>query len=305
MNNVSFANVGSGNSAGGHVIDSSSYYDLYLNECTYKSSVELINTDDGKSNVIINGGRYEMTTANFNLFTNKGNLTINDGYFTAVCSSSGTGVIKNEGKLTVNGGEFNSPKGAALSNVGQATLNGGKFLSKSCSKCPIYASGTTNLTHYIYSVYSGGAADSFITINDGVYIEGVHGGLAVTSGGAEINGGSIKTVKCETHAGTSHYALYLAGERGNTAITINGGEFTSLDKVAMFVGNSNDGGLQQDARVFVKGGTFNGGGADKKAVHLDKKNGYLSILGGKFTSDLSDLELGLTPKKQGDYYIVG
>jgi|GEM_PF-926842 hypothetical protein len=305
MNNVSFANVGSGNNAGGHVIESSSYYDLYLNECTYKSSVELINTKDGKSNVIINGGRYEMTTANYNLFTNKGNLTINDGYFTAVCSSSGTGVIKNEGKLTVNGGEFNNPKGAALSNVGQATLNGGKFLSKSCSKCPIYASGTTGLTHYIYSVYSGGAADSFITINDGVYIEGVHGGLAVTSGGAEINGGSIKTVKCETHAGTSHYALYLAGERGNTAITINGGEFTSLDKVAMFVGNSNDGGLQQDARVFVKGGTFNGGGADKKAVHLDKKNGYLSILGGKFTSDLSDLELGLTPKKQGDYYIVG
>ena len=298
---IQLNNIGNATTAGGEAIETSLYHNIVLNECEYSSACVMFKTNE-QSQVTINSGSYEILTRNYNLIENNGKLIINGGTFKGNCDSSNTAVIKNSGNLIVNDGEFISPKGATIFNQGHATLNGGRFISKSCSLCN--KNEATGKTHYVYSIYSGGNNNTFITINEGTYIEGIHGGLAVTSGGAEINGGKIVTVECPTHKTTSHYALYLAGEVAETNIIINGGEFTSFDKVAMYVGNSNDGGNKEHARVTVKDGTFNGGG-DKTAIKVDSSLGYLNVLGGKYSSDISKVaNLNVKTTQNGNYWVV-
>ena len=60
--------------------------------------------------------------------------------------------------------------------------------------------------------------------------------------------GEFKTVACDKHSNGSSafYALYVAGESGEVECNVYGGEFTSISKVAAFVGNSNDGGDKEE-----------------------------------------------------------
>ena len=102
--------------------------------------------------------------------------------------------------------------------------------------------------------------------------------------------GEFKTVACDKHSNGSSafYALYVAGESGEVECNVYGGEFTSISKVAAFVGNSNDGGDKEEALVHIYGGSFISQSDDKEAVHVDEALGGLEIAGGTFSSDVSE-----------------
>lgn len=81
-----------------------------------------------------------------------------------------------------------------------------------------------------------------------VVVTGTQGALSATAGTMEVNGGSYKTVDCAQKHGAVFYALYVAGEAGAVQVVVNDGTFVTEGKqTAVLVGNSNDGGLKEQA----------------------------------------------------------
>ena len=119
----------------------------------------------------------------------------------------------------------------------------------------------------------------------------------------------LKTAACDKHSNGSSafYALYVAGESGEVECNVYGGEFTSISKVAAFVGNSNDGGDKKEALVHIYGGSFISQSDDKEAVHVDEALGGLEIAGGTFSSDVSEYVVEGTEITEGPdgTFIVG
>ncbi len=131
-------------------------------------------------------------------------------------------------------------------------------------------------------------------LDENVSVTGIQGGLSSAGGETYILGGTYTTVLCDTHPTSSHYALYVAGEFENTRAYVMGGTFTAAEKVAMLVGNSNDGGLKEPAWAYIYGGTFTGG-SNAEAIKVDGALGNPSIVGGTYkghsgssVSDVSD-----------------
>lgn len=186
-----------------------------------------------------------------------GTATFNGGDY----SGSMTSIATEAGSsTTITGGKYASGVLSTIENKGEMLITGGEFINTSCSTCnggEMY--GVKN--PYGYTIRNGLNSDSahlVIKPADGseVKVTGTQGGVTTIQGTMEIYGGSFTTVDCPKKHGQAFYALYVAGETGKTSATIYDGVFTSYNRTAVYVGNSGDGGIQEEAVVVIHGGTF-------------------------------------------------
>ena len=193
----------------------------------------------------------------------------------------------------IYGGTYVDKYYPAIENRGNMLITAGNFTNTSCSSC--------DGSRWGYTIRSGQASSTaYLKIQgaaeDSVQVTGVQGGLAVIGGTADIYNGVYQTVRCvnnEQHS-SSYYAGYFTGESYETAVNVYGGSFTSYNKTALQVGNGNpapDSGAGKESTVMIYGGTFTGGDAAKTAITVEDQDnaiGGASILGGSFSSDVSD-----------------
>ena len=233
----------------------------------------------------------------YGAINNFGALTVENGTFRGSVMADGAVVFVRDGsEATINGGLFEGAT-CAVYNASKLTINDGTFRSTSCTE----TTDSAGNKHWAYCVRSEGE----LYFNGGS-VTGVHGGLAIIGGYAEMRGGESQTVGCEHSAvgKYSFYALYIAGEVGMVEAHIYGGTYTSASQVAVLCGNDNtggDGGINAKATAYIHGGTFNGGGADGQALEAGKNTGDPQITGGTFSSDVSTyVPSGLTIQKNDD-----
>ena len=243
-------------------------------------------------------------TGGYGAIDNYGTLTIENGTYTGSVDASGAS-IKNrpDSVLKIQDGTFNGAV-TAVYNAGKTYIYDGTFDCRSCSSCNSSSWGYTIQSHQD----SEESAKPELYFYNGTVI-GVQGAFSTSAGYSEVRDGEFKTVACDKHSNGSSafYALYVAGESGEVECNVYGGEFTSISKVAAFVGNSNDGGDKKEALVHIYGGSFISQSDDKEAVHVDEALGGLEIAGGTFSSDVSEYVVEGTEITEGPdgTFIVG
>lgn len=263
---------------------------------------------DFKGRFIVNEGNLTVTgngimdasaskESGFGAINNKGTLTIQNGTYRGAIYASGS-VIRNTGKdasLTVENGTFEGAT-SAIYNEGTAVLKDGIYKGETCSQC--------NAQIWSYTIRNA-TESAKMTIDGGTYT-GVQGAVSSSVGYLEINGGTMKSVKCKKNSEhtATFYALYAAGEQGKVKCVINGGHFETEGKVAtVLVGNDNDGGIKEEATVIIRGGTFVAP-EDVPALKGAEKTGDPQILGGTFTSDISKyLPSGMEQDENGQVIV--
>lgn len=199
-----------------------------------------------------------------------GVMTIESGKIEA-CDTNGGACIWNEGTLTINGGTFKTthvgsssdPYGVGcLNNGGTALITGGNF------------EGANKRT---YAIISTGKIAITPANDKAVNVAGAHGGLAIDSGTAVVNGGS--------YSSTEYYGLYVSNDGVGTdprkaAVTVNGGSFTGPN-YSVWIGSDYNNPV--NSTIEINGGTFN------KPLNAQEctRDGAISIKGGTFSSDPS------------------
>lgn len=230
--------------------------------------------------VITGNGRIDASIAKqggYGAIDNYGTMTIENGHFTGAVDANGA-TVRNRGdaQLTIEGGTFDGGT-SILYNEGIATVHDGSFIGSSCSSC--------NRSAWAYSIQShqaSGAAQPQLYFYDGTVI-GVQGAFSTSAGYSEIHDGHFETVACPTHGFTSSfYPLYIAGESGEVKTNVYGGEFKAAYRYAAYIGNSNDGGIKEDAIANFLGGTFISGTGVQDTVHVDQALGGLTVMGGTY-----------------------
>ena len=215
---------------------------------------------------------------------NYGTLTIENGTYKGHVCADGAAVYNREGgTATINGGYFEGCR--AVNNAGMMTINNGTFYTTSCN---LTEDSNGNKNHWSYCVGSTGT----LYFYDGT-VTGVQGGLAVYDGYAEVYGGTFETVACD-HAKdgrVSFYPLYVAGEEGEVEAHIYGGSYTAAYRYAVYCGNDNDGGIKEQATLYIHDGSFVGGYNVQAAVFQAEYTGNPSITGGTFQYKDSDQKI--------------
>lgn len=267
------------------------------------SGVSTITIPEGKKIVLdLNGKKIETSTKpndstrHYYAIDNYGELTIND-------SSNGTGSIiargienLDNGKMTINGGTFYSIDnngGASVWNEADLLINGGKFKtiyvgssSDSVGVGCLNNQGTAIITGGIfddvnkrtYAIISTG--DILISPENGkeVIVNGAHGGLAIDSGTAIVNGGE--------YSSTDYYGLYVSNDGVGldpmtAAVTVNGGTYNGKIYSVWIGSDYND---PVNSTIEINGGEF------KKPLNAQEctREGAIVIKGGTHLSDPSD-----------------
>lgn len=267
------------------------------------SGVSTITIPEGKKIVLdLNGKKIETSTKpndstrHYYAIDNYGELTIND-------SSNGTGSIiargienLNNGKMTINGGTFYSIDnngGASVWNEADLLINGGKFKtiyvgssSDSVGVGCLNNQGTAIITGGIfddvnkrtYAIISTG--DILISPENGkeVIVNGAHGGLAIDSGTAIVNGGE--------YSSTDYYGLYVSNDGFGldpmtAVVTVNGGTYNGKIYSVWIGSDYND---PVNSTIEINGGEF------KKPLNAQQctREGAIVIKGGTHLSDPSD-----------------
>lgn len=278
-----------------------------------------IGFSDSSKNLIVNNGTLTITgdgtfdateaTSYKGFINNYGTLTVENGTF-QIADKAMTVHLRNQdgGKAVINGGTFSggativrSFKGSnttitggsftnsvypAVDVNGETLITGGIFTNTSCSRC--------DSQNWGYTVRSGvdNDPDAKLTITPSsegsVVVTGTQGALSATAGTMEVNGGSYKTVDCAQKHGAVFYALYVAGEAGAVQVVVNDGTFVTEGKqTAVLVGNSNDGGLKEQAVLQIRGGQFSAP-EGIPAYKVDVALGGLNITGGTFSSKVDE-----------------
>lgn len=237
----------------------------------------------------------------YGAINNFGVLTIENGTFRGSIMADGAAVYVRPGsEAVINGGTFEGT--CAVNSAGKLTVNNGIFNTTSCNQTTDSNGGKN---HWAYCVRSEGE----LYFNNGT-VTGVQGGLGISSGYAEVKGGTFQTVGCEhNEAGAySFYALYIAGEVGEVEAHISGGTFTAAKRAAVLCGNDNtngDGGINAKATARISGGTFIGG-SDGVTLSAGKNTGDPEITGGTFSTqaDVAPYVAGgntLVPNEDGSF----
>lgn len=278
-----------------------------------------IGFSDSSKNLIVNNGTLTITgdgtfdateaTSYKGFINNYGTLTVENGTF-QIADKAMTVHLRNQdgGKAVINGGTFSGGAtivrsfegsnttitGGSFTNSvypavdvnGETLITGGIFTNTSCSRC--------DSQNWGYTVRSGvdNDPDAKLTITPSsegsVVVTGTHGALSATAGTMEVNGGSYKTVDCAQKHGAVFYALYVAGEAGAVQVVVNDGTFVTEGKqTAVLVGNSNDGGLKEQAVLQIRGGQFSAP-EGIPAYKVDVALGRLNITGGTFSSKVDE-----------------
>ena len=255
--------------------------------------------DNGPDNSIAEGagGFTNTDKATAGIFHNYGTLTINGGTF-ETNGESDHAIINNleTGNLVINNARvYCSLADAAVISSGTAIINNGYFYTNSCT-------AVTEL--WFYCIINDG---KMVFNNGEVY--GIQGGISSGAGELIINDIYAETRDKELNGAMTNcafYPLYVAGERGETSCTVNGGEFVSGRLTAVYVGNTNlggDGGKNLPAVMTINGGTFN---SEKQTydVHIDYPLGDLNIKGGVFKHNCIDAK-GVEQKEISEYLTDG
>lgn len=262
-----------------------------------------LNGQTGYYGFIKNYGTLEVENGTFNgdrgsnasLFRNcnGGTAIFIDGTYSEAAT-----IINSEAgsKTYFQGGNYSNGLYPAIDVNGYTEITGGTFTSSSCTTC--------NKGQFGYCVRSGlNDSGAYLLIKQAegkeINISGVQGALAIIGGTADIYDGNFTTHQCDNNHDTANYPCYIAGESYQTAATIYGGTFTSYDKPALFIGNSNappDSGRGETSVVNVKGGEFSVSNPDSGVKPLSVQNtenaiGAASVTGGTFKGMTSD-ELG-------------
>ena len=291
-----------------------------------------IGFSDSSKNLIVNNGTLTITgdgtfdateaTSYKGFINNYGTLTVENGTF-QIADKAMTVHLRNQdgGKAVINGGTFSGGAtivrsfegsnttitGGSFTNSvypavdvnGETLITGGIFTNTSCSRC--------DSQNWGYTVRSGvdNDPDAKLTITPSsegsVVVTGTQGALSATAGTMEVNGGSYKTVDCAQKHGAVFYALYVAGEAGAVQVVVNDGTFVTEGKqTAVLVGNSNDGGLKEQAVLQIRGGQFSAP-EGIPAYKVDVALGGLNITGGTFSSKVDEqyLDEGLGQDANG------
>ena len=178
-------------------------------------------TSDGELKFIKNVG-----------FINEQELILEDGKFVSTVS----GLFVNNKDMIINGGVINA-KDVGIDNNSSLVINGGKIEKSVTGVESSY--GTVEMNGgYIYST-SVGVANGAFTMNGGEIYSKNHGvsGSYYQSGSVVLNDGKITA---ETG--------YAAQRTWFNNITVNGGEYTSLNNI----------GIQCDYNIYIYGGTIKG-----------------------------------------------
>ncbi len=278
-----------------------------------------IGFSDSSKNLIVNNGTLTITgdgtfdateaTSYKGFINNYGTLTVENGTF-QIADKAMTVHLRNQdgGKAVINGGTFSGGAtivrsfegsnttitGGSFTNSvypavdvnGETLITGGIFTNTSYSRC--------DSQNWGYTVRSGvdNDPDAKLTITPSsegsVVVTGTQGALSATAGTMEVNGGSYKTVDCAQKRGAVFYALYVAGEAGAVQVVVNDGTFVTEGKqTAVLVGNSNDGGLKEQAVLQIRGGQFSAP-EGIPAYKVDVALGGLNITGGTFSSKVDE-----------------
>lgn len=278
---------------------------------------DIITIQEGQ-NIVLDMNGYSITVAddftgrplvNYGTLTMTGDGTIDS----SVSDSGGLGAINNYGILTIENGTykssvnvsgatiFNRPHATliiqdgkfdagrtAVYNAGDAYIYNGYFDCRSCSTCNPNSWGYTIQSHQ----QEQGVLPNLYFYNGTV--KGVQGAFSTSAGYTEIHDGTFETISCANHSNdTAFYALYVAGESGVVECNVYGGTFKSVSKVAAYIGNNTpgDGGDRLPALVNIYDGSFTGGGSGV-AVSVNKELGGLEVVGGTFSSDVSNYVSG-------------
>lgn len=220
---------------------------------------------------------------------NYGTLTIENGTYKSSVNVSGATIFNRpHATLIIKDGKFDAGR-TAVYNAGDAYIYNGHFDCRSCSSCNPNSWGYTIQSHQ----QEQGVMPNLYFYNGTVI--GVQGAFSTSAGYTEIHDGTFETVPCANHSNgsTAHYALYVAGESGVVECNVYGGTFKSVSKVAAYIGNNTpgDGGDRLPALVNIYDGSFTGGGSGV-AVSVNKELGGLEVVGGTFSSDVSDYVSG-------------
>ena len=266
---------------------------------------------DNYGELIVENGTFTGNlSGNGALFYNRsgGTATFDGGYF----SGAGTAVTTFAGSnTTINGGTYVSPWYPAFENRGEALITGGTFTNTSCSSCDPY--------HWGYTIRNGQNSDSAHLVikpaeGSEVKVTGTQGGVTSVEGTMEIYGGSFTTVDCPKKHGQAFYALYVAGETGKTSATIYDGVFKSYNRTAVYVGNSGDGGIEEEAVVVIHGGTFSVTDTSdptkyKGILYIDNETDncpVAEVYGGSFSDTLPEdaIAPGYSVSNEGGQFVV-
>lgn len=195
-----------------------------------------------------------------------------DGFTTNVFTTANA-------ETTITGGTYVNDYYTSVDNLGTTTITGGTFINTSCSACNPSAWGYTVRSQRGHMEIDG----------QNVKVYGVQGALAIVGGTANVRGGHFETKICPKHpdGSTAFYALYVAGEVGQTTAHIYDGEFISVTRTAALVGNKNvDGGQKLGSNCYIHGGKFTTNGGDNISVVTADENGNAFINGGSFNKEL-------------------
>lgn len=198
-----------------------------------------------------------------------GVMTIESGSIVS-CDSNGGAAIWNEANLTVNGGTFETlyvgtPSDSigvgCLNNSGTALITGGTF---------------KDVNRRTYAIISTGKIEITPAEGKEVTVHGAHGGLAIDSGTAVVNGGSFSS--------TDYYGLYVSndgmGEDPETAaVTVNDGTFSGKSYSVWVGSDYND---PVNSTIEIKGGTFNNPLNAQNVTGEDA----ITISGGEFSAEV-------------------
>ncbi len=197
-----------------------------------------------------------------------GMMTIESGKIVS-CDSNGGAAVWNEATVTINGGTFETVHvGSASDSVGVGCLNN--------SGTALVTGGTFNdVNKRTYAVISTGKIEITPSAGKEVIVTGAHGGLAIDSGTAIVNGGM--------YSSTDYYGLYVSNDGMGSdpmtaAVTVNGGTFDGKSYSVWIGSDYND---PVNSSIAIYGGTF----ADSLNAQSNTHENAIIIYGGIFSND--------------------
>lgn len=214
-----------------------------------------------------------------------GILTINSGTFIS-CDANGGAAVWNEATAYINGGTFKTVfVGSASDNYGPGCLNN--------SGTAVITAGTfESVNKRTYAVISTGTITITPAEGKEVIVSGAHGGLAVDSGVAVVNGGSFSS--------TEYYGLYVSNDgQGEdpmqAAVTVNGGTFTGAN-YSVWIGSDYNNPV--NSTIAIHNGIF----MKPLNAQSNTREGAVQVYGGTFYQEVPPeyCAEGFVPQKNAD-----
>lgn len=288
---------------------------LYVRAANHGIKTANVTDDDGNvttyGDVVINGGIINVETDGTGAkgINAEGNVTINGGRVTAICTGNGewdtddletkaAAGIASDLVMTINGGEVYAKStgsgGKGLKSDWEAYINGGKV--RVITEGGLYYSDGTTESHN-FTGDPDKVDDDYTSSPKGIKIgtKNEHGVLNITGGDimvrtAGTNGEGIESKgTLDISGGTVMVAAYDDAINSSSDLTISGGTVVA-------VGINNDG-IDANGNLYIKGGNTIAIGAGGAEAGIDADEAHaLYITGGSLFSigGRTDIKLGST-----------